>query len=57
MRFFGGIKREKKRTEKPSKERNFFCSFSFWGYFLIVVAKMAEPLKNFGINVTKKYFI
>lgn len=57
MIFFDGIKREKKRVEKASDKRIFFCSFSFWGYFLIVVAKMAEPLKNFGINVTKKYFI
>lgn len=57
MTFFDGIKREKKRVEKASDKRIFFCSFSFWGYFLIVVAKMAEPLKNFGINVTKKYFI
>lgn len=57
MKFFDGIKREKKRTEKPSKERNFFCSFSFSGYYLMAEAKKAEPLKNFGINVTKKYFI
>lgn len=50
-------KREKKRTEISSEEQNFFCSFSFWGYFLMVGAKKAEPFKNFGINVTKKYFI
>lgn len=55
--FFDGRKREKKRAEKASDKRIFFCSFSFWGYFLMAGAKMAEPLKNFGINVTKKYFI
>lgn len=55
--FFDGKKREKKRAEKASDKRIFFCSFSFWGYFLMAGAKMAKPLKNFGINVTKKYFI
>ena len=50
--FFDGRKREKKRAEKASDKR-----ISFWGYFLMAGAKMAKPLKNFGINVTKKYFI
>ena len=55
--FFDGIKREKKRAEKLSDKRIFFCSFSFWGYFLMAGAKMTEPMKNFGIKVTEKYFI
>ncbi len=57
MRFFDGIKREKKRVEKASDKRIFFLLFFFLGILFDGGCKNDRTFEKFWSNVTKKYFI